>query len=403
MMTKQLTMFLHGKADLVLLVSDEFPPETGFGGIGSYTWNMSQGLLQQGCRVVVISKSLTASGVTVEGNLAVIRFSSMAFWQKVLFKLSSMLSIERTLRSLLFSWLVMWQIKQIKKMTDILAIEGPEWNAQLFMIAKYTPWPFVMRLHTPLATIMRLDHLDQSLDTDLSLRLEAYSVSKAQTILYASDLSINDARLALPINNQRLIKLPLPINSQVFEANSHRASRPTIVFVGRLEAKKGIVDLVEALPFIRRKIPTITCMIIGPDGLDEQGGSMRQRLEAIITKSDLADVVEFIGPVAYTHLPHYLQQAWVVVNPSRFESFGMTSLEAIACGSRVVVYDTVGFAEWLKPEFGCVVETKDAAGLAKAAIPYLSLPPVIKQEEIANTFDIRKVASQALEVYRSMK
>lgn len=402
MLSYQFKEFLRRTGDLIVLVSDEYPPETGFGGIGSYTWNMSQGLAGRDCRVVVISKGIQASSIVIDDKVAIIRYGYGSFGHKVLFKLCHLVGLGRTVRSLLFSWNVFWQVWQIKQQTAVLAIEGPEWNAQLFWVALLTNWSYALRIHTPLATIATLDSLPKTLDLQFSLRMEALAVSKAHTIFYASEISLTDAKRVWPLSSQRLVRSPLPIDRNLFSSRRSRAVHPTVLFIGRLEAKKGIDLLIEAMPLIRQKVPAARCVVIGPDGFDDQGGSMWQKLEALVTASGLGKSVEFLGPKTYQQLPEYLQQAWVLANPSRFESFGMTCLEAVSCGSRVVVGESVGFAEWLRPSMGCVLSARTPESLAKALVPYLTTKPSVDEGYVEETFALTVVASLALDTYRTM-
>ena len=401
MLNKDIKDFLLGSGDLVVLVSDEFPPETGFGGIGSYTRNMSLGMARQGCRVVVISKGLTDSSIVIDGNIAVIRFGQGTLWHRGLFKFGKILRLERTIRTLAFAWNVCWQVRQIRRRAEVLAIEGPEWNAQLVMVGLLTKWPYAIRIHTPMAKIAEVDNLDRTFDLKICLRFEAMAVSRSITVVSASDVSLNDARRFWPLNSQRLVRTPLPIDTALFKPDKDiRSPRPTIVFVGRLEAKKGVDLLIKALPKVGRKVKRLRCIIVGPDGLDEQGGSMRAHLESEVAVNGLADVVEFVGAQTYKDLPIYLQQGWVLPNPSLFESFGMTSLEAVACGSRTIVTGDVGFAEWLQSDMGAVLSERSPDALAEALVSCLLTKPRIDQEYVERTFGLDAVAKEVLEIYK---
>jgi glycosyltransferase involved in cell wall biosynthesis len=403
MLNHDLRNFLHSPGDLVVLVSDEYPPETGFGGIGSYTWNMGRGLARQGCRVMVISRGLQASSTVVDGEVAVVRFSFVAWWQRGLLKLFRLLRLERSVRTLLFAWCVFWQIRQVRKLSAVLAIEGPEWNAPLLFVGLLTKWPYALRIHTPLAKIAELDHLPKTLDVRWCLHMEALAVSRASAVLYASDVSLADSQRFWSLDTQQLVKLPLPVDTRLFAAeHQQRAAQPLLIFVGRLEPKKGVELLVEALPQVFRKVKRVRCLIIGPDGLDELGGSMQQRLASMVAASGLAGSVEFLGGIAYDKLPDYLDRGWVLANPSEFESFGMTCLEAVACGCRVVVGRQVGFAEWMKPDLGAVMKNRQKDDLAEQLVSCLLTKPRVDQEYVEQTFGLEAVARQTVEIYKSI-
>jgi glycosyltransferase involved in cell wall biosynthesis len=234
------------------------------------------------------------------------------------------------------------------------------------------------------------------------LRLESYVTGKAQAIFYASDLSLKDAQKNLPVVTQKRFKIPLPINGNFYAVPRRQISTPTVLLVGRLEAKKGIAELVEALPLIAASIPDVRCLIIGPDGKDVDGRSMRQRLETVLSKLHMTDRVEFVGPASYDQLPDYFARAQVSVNPSQYESFGMTSLEALTAGLHIVVYDTVGFVEWVQPEWGIVVKAHSIAEMARAIVAELNNEKNIDRKSVYEQFSADTVAKEVLTIYRSL-
>jgi D-inositol-3-phosphate glycosyltransferase len=150
-----------------------------------------------------------------------------------------------------------------------------------------------------------------------------------------------------------------------------------ILFVGRLDPIKGLDTLLRAMARIVEGRPDWlqnACLyVIGGEKGDEgaRGDAEQARILA------LRDVVTFLGPQAQDALPAYYSAAKVVVVPSRYESFGMVALEAMACGAPVIASDVGGLSSLVKDgRTGYLVRDNDPAALAAKLLPLLEDPHV---------------------------
>jgi len=105
-------------------------------------------------------------------------------------------------------------------------------------------------------------------------------------------------------------------------------------YVGRLDPIKGLLVLLKAFESICHETPGTKLVLIGPDF------GMRQVLASEIRRKGITGVI-FLDPVANDRLPNIYRALDVIVTPSFFEIFGMSTLEAMACG-RPVVSTSVG-------------------------------------------------------------
>ena len=133
-----------------------------------------------------------------------------------------------------------------------------------------------------------------------------------------------------------------------------------MVYVGRLRHYKSVDVAVRALPEILRTLPDLRFSIVG-SGLAETS------LQALVQELGLADHVQFHGHVSDTEKIHLLQQAHVVVNTSMKEGWGLTVLEANACGTPVVGADVPGLRDSVQHgKTGLLVPYGDPEALAES-------------------------------------
>jgi len=123
-----------------------------------------------------------------------------------------------------------------------------------------------------------------------------------------------------------------------------------LLFVGRIEALKGIDTLIRSLHFVRDEAPglPVRAHIVGGDleGSQHALDSELARLRAVTRGLGLQDQVDFLGSRSQDTLPLYYAAADALVMPSYSESFGMVALEAMACG-RPVIASSVGGLQYL--------------------------------------------------------
>jgi len=143
--------------------------------------------------------------------------------------------------------------------------------------------------------------------------------------------------------------------------------KQNILFVGRLERRKGLNYLIKAYLQVKREIPNSRLIVVGP------GRRPRKKYEKWIMRNGLRDVV-FVGYVSYAELPRYYKTADIFCSPATGrESFGIVLLEAMAIGKPVVASNIDGYASVITHgEEGLLVPPKDSRGLAQALISLMS-------------------------------
>ncbi|MBE9483007.1 MAG: glycosyltransferase family 4 protein [Chloroflexi bacterium] len=140
-----------------------------------------------------------------------------------------------------------------------------------------------------------------------------------------------------------------------------------ILFVGRLEKRKGVNYLLEAYKRVKQEISNSRLIIVGP------GTRLRGKYEKQVKRSGLKDVV-FIGFVSYDELPRYYKTADIFCAPAiGWESFGIILLEAMATGKPIVASNIEGYASLVTHGVeGLLVPPKDVEILAQALITLMA-------------------------------
>lgn len=117
-----------------------------------------------------------------------------------------------------------------------------------------------------------------------------------------------------------------------------RFMEPTIVYVGRLKRYKGLEVVLQGLARIATEGLRPRLLIAGR-------GDDRTRLERVARAIGVERRVEFLGYISEDEKVELLQRAWVNVYPSPKEGWGLTNIEAAACGTPTVASDSPGLRE----------------------------------------------------------
>ncbi|MEN3307369.1 MAG: D-inositol-3-phosphate glycosyltransferase [Micromonosporaceae bacterium] len=137
-----------------------------------------------------------------------------------------------------------------------------------------------------------------------------------------------------------------------------------ILSVGRLVERKGYADLIEAM----RLIPEAEVVVIGgPPAAALHEDPLARGLRQLAEQRGVADRFRLVGAVPREEMPSWYRAADVVACPAWYEPFGLTPLEAMACGVPVVAYAVGGFIDTIVDQVtGVLVRPRDVKGLAGA-------------------------------------
>ena len=158
------------------------------------------------------------------------------------------------------------------------------------------------------------------------------SISESTTNVLINYYGIEEAKIYLehPVADKQFKKI-----------KSIKKIPNSLLYVGRLDKRKGIDFLVKTIPLVKKEIPNIKLFVIGK-------GKSRKKLEKFIEKNNLQDNITFLGFVPDEELPKWYNQCKLTIVPSVFEGFGITVIESLACGTPVIGTNTDGIKDTIK-------------------------------------------------------
>lgn len=150
---------------------------------------------------------------------------------------------------------------------------------------------------------------------------------------------------------------------------------PVLVFAGRLVEKKGVADLLRAMPTIIKRVNGTRLLIVGD-------GPLRDELHALCRQLGLDDAVEFLGSIPNPQLPQILRRGRLAVLPFRVaadgdqEGLGLVTVEAMGCGIPVITTDLPAIQDVVQDgHTGRLTPPGDPARLAERVIELLGDQP----------------------------
>jgi glycogen(starch) synthase len=364
----------------ICLISREYPPETGWGGIATYTYQHAHGLKELGHDVEVVA--LLAPGASrsdippvVEDGVTVHRVSGEPLTGLDMIRSSTPFS--HYVLNAVFA--LSKKFHEIHERNPFDVAESPEHLAEGLCPALIRSVPLVLRLHTPQSKLIAegFHNLKPTFDQQFVAMLERLAILNADAITSPSrDMAAYvSSDVGVPLEQIQIISNP--VDDKKFCPKGSRAllddGRLYVLSIGRLEPRKGIQHLIEAIPHIVKEFQRVKFVIIGGD-TNNAGGqkSMREQLLARVSQLGCLDHVTFIPHVELDAIPAYYRSADVFVLPSLYDNAPMSCLEAMASGNAVVVTDAGGTKEYaIDGECGIVIPSADPSSLARAVVGLL--------------------------------
>ncbi len=174
-------------------------------------------------------------------------------------------------------------------------------------------------------------------------------------------------RKGIPEQNIHLI--PNAVDQSAYQViPDKKSSTPLVGYLGRVKKYKSIDHLIMAFAEVHRQIPQAKLLIVGD-------GDYLVDLKKLVSRLQLSQVVTFAGAAFQKQKVDFLNQMWFMVNPSPKEGWGLTVIEANACGVPVIAADSPGLRDSVVAgETGLFYSYGDYHRLAELIIQLIEQP-----------------------------
>lgn len=270
--------------------------------------------------------------------------------------------------------------------------------------------PLVVHFHGPWAAEGDVEGR-AAYRTALKRRIERAVYGAAARVIVLSDAfgEIVERDYGVAPNNIRVIPggvdvarfEPLASKTQMRERLGWPIDRPTVVSVRRLVQAKGLENLIRAAVLLRERIPNIFIAIGGT-------GPLAETLAASIVELGLQNTVRMLGRISEDDLPSVYGAADLFVVPTvALEGFGLVVVEALACGTPVLVTPVGGLPSVVRAlEPGLILESAQpqhlANGIGAALAGTLPLPSAKRCVAYARNFSWSAISRLVSDVYREV-
>ena len=134
----------------------------------------------------------------------------------------------------------------------------------------------------------------------------------------------------LGYNKDKYKKIDQP-NIEILD--KYKIKKPYLLFIGRLERKKNIINIIKSFILAAAKYPELNLVLIG------QAGNESEAIKQLISDSGLGEKIIRPGYVPEEDLPVIINLAEVFLFPTLYEGFGLPIVQALACGTPVIASD----------------------------------------------------------------
>jgi glycosyltransferase involved in cell wall biosynthesis len=359
------------------LVSYEYPPQQGLGGVGTYMFRLATALGRAGHDVHVIAGPSTFSPVD-QPNVTLHRIPAQfdlqsdnkafrwLYWR-------GFAQLMNWMHPAIWHW-IKWDLASHHALRELHAahpldiVEVPEHAANGWMAGRIHQWPIVMRMHCPWDLFVRVNRFPFNPMHRVLAGLERHTVASVPDALTVPSEAMRREmsrswRMRRPPqvvpNFMDVPEAPAPLPANFTE--------PLITCVGRVEPLKGQDVLVRAFSIIARKHPRARLQIVGPDRWPGKVPFV-ELLPRWAPDPNVRARIDLLGKVPLQQVPEILRGSRLAVIPSRgFESFSYAALEAMAC-ARPIIATAAGALPELVPNerAGLIVPPADPYLLASA-------------------------------------
>lgn len=168
-----------------------------------------------------------------------------------------------------------------------------------------------------------------------------------------------------------------------------------VVYIGRMDVKKGLRELVEAAALLHQKRPDLHVFLIGK-------GPDRPLIESVIQTKNASEYIHMIPECTFDDVAIWMTAADLVTLPSYMEGCPNVVLESLACGRPVVATNVGGIPEIMSDECGRLVPARDSEALARGIASVLDRTWDANAVSAQRSRSWKMVTAELLEIFESL-
>jgi hypothetical protein len=367
------------------LVTQDYPPGQN-GGIARNMFHLGRALAAQGHHVHVLTKAKGHSTVDFEDGVWVHRIAIRHYPAPDLSPIAP-----HTVPSHIWNYseTMMEEVDAINRKRQVDAVYCPLWDCEPLGFILNQKYPLIVALQTSMRFWLesqplkaRDEHWMEKYGNPIvameELILERAPLLHANSQAIVADIrKVYDAKL----QDARIFYSPHGMEDWAEKAapSARDDNELRMLFVGRLESRKGIDTLLEAVPKILKEHPSVVLDIVGDDTVPRPDGTTyKEEFLAKKLPKNVSRRIHFHGRVEEDRLLEFYRDCDLFVAPSRYESFGLVFLEAMVFGKPVIACGAGGAVEVVNQgKTGLLVATGNASEL-QAAIEVLVKDKVLR-------------------------
>ena len=372
----------------IAIISRELPPHGG--GIGSWSLKAARGLARLGHDVHLFTQ--TRNGEPLEEVDSRVHIHRIHPAHRV------------RPYSLAWAWAAAQAVESAGKF-DV--VQACEWDAEAVIYALRPTAPLVTRLATPHYLVQATNDAAraQRLRSALTSWMERTQARRSRRVISPTRTLAGEVARTWGIDVDSIDIVPTGIDPPPVSPGPIPAfltEAPYVLYFGRLEIRKGVDTLVDALPAVMEAHPDVHSVFIGED-LSNKGVPFeeyaRQRCAQHWSR------IHFLPRMAHPELFRIVANATLVVIPSRWENLANTCLESMVLGRAIIATSGSGFNEVLTDGVdGLLVPPGNSDLLGAAMIKALADPSLLEHLGLAARlraadFTVDRMACQLQEVY----
>jgi glycosyltransferase involved in cell wall biosynthesis len=249
--------------------------------------------------------------------------------------------------------------------------------------------------------------------------LEEEIVKKSNIIISLAESEKNDLKKFYQAQDDKIRVIAGGVNLSHFRPIDFQKARKEInvgedafvlLFVGRLEWRKGIGTLISAASLLRNEISNLKVIVVGGKIYGKQKNSKDfkeyQRLTEKAKEEKIEDIVNFTGRVDNGRLPFFYSAANIFVVPSYYEPFGLVALEGMACKAPIVASRIGGLTTIIQEGVnGLLFEPRNPLDLKENVLKIFKSKELVQKiiengyKDVAENYSWYKIVGRISDIY----